>query len=370
MRFLRICIIVALFVLNCDFLFSQGCVAIRGFSGCVGNMGNTANLQQGEFMLGTNLRYFESFRHFRGAEEEAYRVEQGTEVINTTYLVDLSINYGITNRWFASVVLPYADNYRTSMYEHGGNPPNGLGERHATSSSGLSDLRVGVGYWIFNPETTFDYNLSFSAGLKFPTGNYNVRGNFYNQGPERNETREAVVDQSIQLGDGGYGLNLDLQGYYLLSSKFLFISSMNYLINPQATNGVLIRNQTAEFSCPDQFSVRKGLFFITPFEGLGLFFGGRAEGVPSSDLIGSSEGYRRPGYVVSLEPGISYNTSKLSVNLNVPIAMYRNRIQSYMDKERSTPDNRVLGDAAFADYLINFNVFYRFGGNKMMTTSH
>lgn len=363
--YILICISICFFGRNN--LYSQGCVAIRGFSGCIGNMNNTANLQKGEYQLGTNVRYFESFRHFRGDHEETHRVEQGTEVINNTYLADLSINYGITNRWFANLVLPYVNNYRSSMYEHGGNPPNGLGDRNSTSSSGLSDIRFGAGYWIFDPNTHIEYNYSVALGMKLPTGNYNYKDNFYNQGENRDQTINTVVDQSIQPGDGGYGVTIDLQGYHLLSSKFLLTSNFNYLLNPQATNGIKTRNGRSEFSCPDQFAARVGTFYISPFEGFGLYLGGRAEGVPSSDLIGSSEGYRRPGYVLSIDPGISYNNNRISVNLNIPVALYRNRIQSYEDKVRTADTGTfVQGDAAFADYLINFNISYRLGGNNSM----
>ncbi|WP_240510824.1 hypothetical protein [Algoriphagus antarcticus] len=45
--------------------------------------------------------------------------------------------------------------------------------------------------------------------------------------------------------------------------------------------------------------------------------------------------------------------------LNVPLALFRNRTQSVTDIEKSTPGNVVQGDAAFADYLINFTVAVR-----------
>jgi len=84
------------------------------------------------------------------------------------------------------------------------------------------------------------------------------------------------------------------------------------------------------------------------------FSGGvRIEGLPSSDLFGGDKGFRRPGYVISAEPVISYMGKKASVYLSVPIALKRNRTQSYSDKLRSTPANKVHGDAAFADYSVN-----------------
>lgn len=352
-------------IMGASQLYAQGCVAIRGFSPSGGLMGEGGVLVKGDFSVGTNFRYFQSYKHFRGRHEEKHRVEQGTEVINDSYFVDISFNYAITDRLYATVLLPFASHVRSSMYEHGGNPPNGLGERHITRSSGLSDMRLGLGYWLIN-DNTKPYNFAIGAGVKLPTGDYSYMDTFYNQGPGRDQDIVSVVDQSIQLGDGGVGFNLDFQGYYMLNHSFTLTTALYYLFNPEATNGVLTRgSSTNEFSVPDQFAAQLGALYSPGIKGLSLYLGGRAEGVPSSDLIGSSRGYRRPGYVISVDPGINYNTENLSLSLNVPIALERNRIQSYSDKQRTAETGvYTIGDAAFADYLINFNLTYRFKNNK------
>src|SRR5690606_16016766 len=126
-------LVVVLFLLYCE-TFSQGCVAIRGGSSCSSGFGNTFNLDKGEFLAGVDYRRFRSFRHFRGDHEEPHRVEQGTEVINYSNLLDFSVTYGVTNRIYVTALIPFVHFDRSSMYEHGGNPPNGLGERHYTSA--------------------------------------------------------------------------------------------------------------------------------------------------------------------------------------------------------------------------------------------
>lgn len=343
--------------------YGQGCVAIRGNSSCNALSGNGFELQSKEWTVSLNGRYFESFRHFRGSEEEHERIEKGTQVINDSYFVDLSVGMGITDRLYANVTLPYVHHLRSSMYEHGGNPPNGLGERHETSSKGLGDVRFGAGYWLL-PQGKKNYNYAFGLGVKLPTGKYDYTDIFYNQGADKSQDIEGVVDQSIQPGDGGVGINLDFQGYHSFSSRFGILSSAFYMSNPKATNGVLTRNKRSEFSCPDQFGVR-----IAAYANMGVFssfVGGRIEGVPASDLIGSSEGYRRPGYAVSVEPGISYGKGPVAAFVSVPIALYRNRIQSYEDKITTAETGKFTqGDAAFADYLVNVGVSYRFGGHQM-----
>lgn len=354
-----------LFFISITSAYSQGCVAIRGGS-CGSSLGSTLNLQKGEFNTQLGFRYFQSYKHFRGDHEEVHRVEEGTEVINNSTFVDFSLNYGITDRWYANVILPFVFHNRTSMYEHGGNPPNGLGERHETSSSGLSDIRLGVGYWLFDPET-HAFNYSLGLGVKLPTGKYDYTDTFYNQGDNRDETREAVVDQSIQPGDGGLGVTVDIQGYHPISHSFGIGTNLYYLINFQEDNGVSTRNGNSKFSCPDQFAARIGAYYNL-MNGLNFYLGGRIEGVPSNDLIGSSAGYRRPGHAVSVEPGIGFTKGHLAIVASVPIAVYRNRIQSFEDKERTEQTGVYRhGDAAFADYLINVGISYRFGGNSSDT---
>lgn len=343
-------------------LLAQGCVAARGSSIC--GINNNLSIAKGDLTVQSGLRYFKSFRHFRGAEEEANRVEDGTQVINHSYFLDLGLNYAISNRLFANALVPFVKHTRSSIYEHGGNPPNGLGERHETSSIGLSDVRLSVGYWLFNPEK-HRFNYSLAAGIKLPTGKYDYTDTFYNQGENKDENKEAVVDQSIQPGDGGTGFSVAVQGFQPLGNTFLLSTDMFYLFNPQEDNGILTRNGSSYFSVPDQFGARIGMYYSPMFAGLNLYMGGRLEGIPATDVFGSSAGYRRPGYIISAEPGISINIQNFNFNITVPIAIYRNRIQSYQDKERTIETGVYRhGDAAFADYLLNFSCSYQIPGKK------
>ena len=146
-----------------------------------------------------------------------------------------------------------------------------------------------------------------------------------------------------------------------------------YLFNPKETNQTLTRgvpvnttSLTSFHSVADQFAARLGLnYAFAPKAGLSASLGGRIQGIPSHDLIGGDAGFRRPGYVISIEPGLSYNMRGLSMNLNIPVALYRNRTKSVSDL--SDPAGQRHGDAAFADYLINFLVSYKLGGMRHET---
>jgi hypothetical protein len=119
-------------------------------------------------------------------------------------------------------------------------------------------------------------------------------------------------------------------------------------------------------SVADQFAVRFGLNYALPVHGLSFSLGGRAEGVPAHDAIGKSEGFRRPGYIISVEPGLLYVRGNTNFAVNVPYALYRNRVKSVYDL--ADPLGKRQGDAAFADYLINFSVSHRF--SKKMSMAH
>src|SRR5688572_5205235 len=80
-------------------ILAQGCVAIRGFSTCSGELANkgSAGFQKGEWTISGNYRHFKSFRHFVGTEEQKERVEEHTNVINRSNFYDLSVGYSFTD---------------------------------------------------------------------------------------------------------------------------------------------------------------------------------------------------------------------------------------------------------------------------------
>ena len=340
---------------------AQGCVAIRHFSAASGFDLSTALMNPGELTVGTSYRYFKSVRHFRGHEEEPDRVAGGTEVVNHAHAFDLNLSYALSHRAYVTLTLPFVANARSSLYEHG------RSQRASTFSRGLADGRVGMGYWLLDPARHHHFNVALGLGLKLPTGSYHATDLFYNVGVEgRPEVRP--VDQSIQPGDGGVGFAVDFQLYQHLTETLSWYAGGFYLFNPRETNGVRTFRETLSallvnesiMSVPDQFAVRLGGSYALPVAGASTSLGVRYEGVPVEDLIGGSQGFRRPGTVFSVEPGVSYLVNDLSLNLSVPVALLRNRPQSVTDREielaTGTPRN---GDAAFADYLINVGVTYR-----------
>lgn len=346
------CLIMALVISASVRMYAQGCVAIKGTSGVCGRPANAKGWE-----LNLNNRYFKSYKHFVGTEEQKEREELGTNVINHAYELDITATRTLNNRWSLAVTLPVLSFKRSSLYEHDGKT------RHSTGSFGIGDLRVSAYRWMFDPKKAHKANLQLGLGLKLPTGDYNVQDYFYKKA---DSSILGPVDQSIQLGDGGTGISFELNSFWNFTHKAGVYGSFFYLSNPREVNGTSTARGSAPsatakkyntdvMSVPDLFMVRAGAsYMVKAF----TFAGGvRVEGLPSKDLIGGSRGFRRPGYIISAEPSITYVAKKTSFNLSVPVALKRSRTQSDSDKRR-TADTKthVQGDAAFADYLISAGI--------------
>lgn len=351
-------------------LNAQGCVAIRS-GGNTCSMSNPATTKG--WQLNFNTRYFKSYKHFVGTVEQKERVDHGTEVINHSLNWDFTLTRILNSRWSLSFNLPVISNVRSSMYEHYGNNSTNPNARNNTSSFGLGDIRLAAYRWMFDPAKSHKGNLQVGLGLKLATGDYQYMDYFHKLSSTGADSAIlGPVDQSIQLGDGGTGITFELNGFYNLSHRVGLYGNFYYLANPREQNGTStsrgattqsatnIKYFTTTMSVPDQYMLRGGVNYMAGMKW--NFSGGvRVEAIPSSDLIGGDKGFRRPGIVISAEPTASYSFKKGSVYLSVPVALQRNRTQSYSDKLRSIDDGvKRQGDAAFADYLINAGISFRF----------
>ncbi|MBC7949945.1 MAG: hypothetical protein H7Y42_18820 [Chitinophagaceae bacterium] len=335
--------------------FGQGCVAIKGTAGICSRPSDAKGWE-----MNLNNRYFKSYKHFVGTEEQHHRIKEKSNVINYAYELDVTATRTFNSRWSASVTLPIMAFGRTSLYEHDGQT------RHATHSFGIGDVRFSAYRWMFDPKTAHKGNVQLGIGIKLPTGAYNYTDYFYKKA---DSSVLGAVDQSIQPGDGGTGLTFELNSFYNFTHKLGVYGSFFYLVNPREVNGTSttrggVASATAKkyntdvMSVPDLFMTRVGVSYMV--NKLTFSGGVRVEGLPSSDLIGGSRGFRRPGYIISAEPSVTLVTKQASFNLSVPFALKRNRTQSDSDKRR-TADTGVhaQGDAAFADYLVSAGVTFR-----------
>ncbi|HMH31653.1 MAG TPA: hypothetical protein VK543_01415 [Puia sp.] len=341
-------------------IMAQGCVAIKSVSG-FGIVPFDESDTASKWYFNANNRYFKSFRHFVGTEEQKQRIAQGTNVINHQYTLDLSVTRILNSKWSVFLDVPIEANSRSSLYEH-----SNLG-RYSTHSFGVGDIRFAVYRWLIDPVKAPRGDVQLGLGLKLPTGNYNYQDYFH---ITDSSTRLGPVDQSIQLGDGGTGITLEVNAYYNFSKHLNAYGNFYYLSNPREQNGIStarggtpsassVKNGSSVMSVPDQFMIRAGVNYMVKH--LMFSAGVRDECLPAKDVIGGSGGFRRPGYIISAEPGITYNFKKAAVYAFVPVALVRNRTQSYPDQLSSKMTGATVhGDAAFADYAVNIGCTLRF----------
>jgi len=336
---------------------AQGCVAIKSVGGFCSAGGEGHMDTTSKWQFSANNRYFKSFRHYVGTEEQKQRLANQSEVINHQYTLDLALYRILNARWSVMLDMPIEANTRSSVVGNG---------RYQTHSFGVGDIRLAVYSWVLDPMKMPRGNIQVGLGLKLPTGSYNYQDYFH-----VDDTTKALgpVDQSIQLGDGGTGVTLELNGFYNISSKVSAYGNFYYLCNPREVNGTprsykpasasSIRDGSNIQSVPDQWMARAGV--NVTHDHFVYSLGVREECLPVHDLVGGSNGFRRPGYIINAEPGITYNVKKMSLYAFVPIALVRNRTQSVPDKITSAYTGKTAhGDAAFADYAINIGVNFRF----------
>jgi hypothetical protein len=369
---------------------AQGCVAVRQMGG-VGAMcsSNSYNLSKGDLQVGASYRYFHSWRHFVGTEEQPQRQitgggldkngkSRGNAVNIYSHAVDINLSYGLTNRLQLNVSLPWVHNERSQVLRTTTAVKDTF--RYSVFAKGLADVRIGFNYWVIDPAKAHNGNLMIGMGLKLKTGSHSET----DDAPQSDGTvKNVMMDQAIQPGDGGVGFSVEVQGFTKLYKSISGFVSGYYLFSPKENNGTYksAPSSTAGlagyelYACPDQYLIRAGIMTsVLKTKNLTLSLAGRMEGIPAYDAFGGQVAYRRPGYVMAIEPGVTYQKKKHTISLFVPFNVVRNRIQSAADIATQNIRNsgvtdvtklvHVQGDAAFADHSINLGYAYRFASNK------
>jgi hypothetical protein len=389
-------VLVITLCINAD-VFSQGCVAVRQMGGLNPLSSNGYTLPKGEFQIGAGYRYFHSWRHFVGKEEQPQRQttgggfdangkERGNAVNIYSHAVDLNISYGLTDRIQLNASIPYVHNERSQVLT----TTAGDKYRYSVYAQGLGDIRVSANYWVFDPAAAHKGNLSIGLGIKTNSGNHAAKDN----APQPDgSTKRVMMDQAIQPGDGGVGVSVEIQGFRQVYKGIYGFVSGYYLFNPRESNGsfksdpTVVKDKSGNtlgtlygynvYASPDQYFGRAGFMTsVGKTKNLTLSLAGRFEGIPAYDAFGGQAAYRRPGYVVSVESGVSYRHGNHSFSLYVPYNFIKNRIQSAADIASQNLQNSVItdesqkvhvqGDAAFADYSIN--VIYALRLGKLFNT--
>ena len=330
---------------------AQGCLAAHtntSMQGCLGDNQTTVGslLRNRPLTIEVDWRSFSSFRHFSGEKENVQREILNTQIKNHQNLYNINVDLQLTPRWSVNAFVPVLQGTRNQKY-----PPYGVFD-----IAGLGDVIVGAQAWVLRPPAENGGNIAFSAGLKLPTGLNNGMGTAR---LANGTVQKVVADQSLQPGDGSWGFTLGSQAYKQTLFHTTAYFQGSWLFNPRDTNGVAtFRAQRGEgvMSVTDQYLFRAGLSRHVPrVRGLAASFGGRMEGIPVRDAFGKSDGFRRPGYIISVDPGVQYQYKRTMLAVTAPWAVQRNRRASVTDLANGTH-----GDAAFADYAVLVGLSHTF----------
>lgn len=328
-------------------------------------LGASSNLYQQprEWQISVSARTLESDTHYRLDERQVEREERGTFVINRQHATDVTATYAFTRQLSVSAGVPF-----TAASWSIPSPTSPVpGPRAQQDARGIGDISVNGRYWIGNAEHCVNGNVSIGVGVKMPTGEYRAQDLFPDRNGQNNQLR--YVDQSVQPGDGGWGLMLDVQGFRRVGIRGQIYASGSYLANPRDTNGTPsltvsrlppgvpppANSDRLVNSVPDQYLVRAGGAYALTRR-IGLMTAYRLEGQRRYDLLGKSHGFRRPGVAMFVEPGVSLSTGTGAIWFATPVSIYVNR--------KPDPYTGIEGDATFPKFIFLAGYQFRFGGPR------
>jgi len=260
--------------------------------------GSSGFLDPHRWQMSINYRFFNSHRHFIGKKDQDERNEFGTEVRNIVHIVDYSITYSASPRLNFTLSLPFQYTRRAQpgliIRDSKGilRATPGIPDR-VSNADGLGDISFTGRYWLLKGGNERRQNVAIGLGIKLPTGDASSTNDVLVGGKR---IKNVVNDQSIQAGDGGTGLIMEVQGYKGVG-PVTFYASATYLSNPKEKKTMrtftspdltppALAAQTGEkfLSIGDQYSIRIGGIVPLPhlkiFRGMAISMGLRDEGQP------------------------------------------------------------------------------------------
>src|SRR5215210_733804 len=187
--------------------------------------------------------------------------------------VDLAVTYGLSDRLSLRLTLPFSTGTLSKIHPDS--------NRHTTSATGLGDINLVGNFWLFKPSSHANGNVGVGVGVKAPTGNHHVEDDLFRP----NDTIRFAVDQPIQLGDGGWGIVLQTQGFQRLFGNGYGYFSGSYQLSPkERTDARFGPTSALTWAVPDVYSARMGrAYAVWPIGGVSVSFGGRIDGTPVHD---------------------------------------------------------------------------------------
>jgi hypothetical protein len=332
--------------------YSQGCIPAKHIPPNMGTQ-NLSYLVDGQWEVGVSYRYLHSDKYFAGDTVWQYPVmDTESQPIMNAHTIDFFGRYSINHRWSLVLNVPLIiieESFRHDDFI-----------RHTISTDGirLGDIRLSTNYWLIDPLKQTKGNVALGLGIKFPTGKTDLQDTYF---LSNGTTELRDLDFALLPGDGGWGIILEAYWIQQIQEILSIYASGFYMFNPRNMNGSVqpffrfppqVNNLTYA-SVADQYNFRLGLnAAVSQFV---FSLGVRIDGMPINDFIGESDGFRRPGNIVYLEPGLVWSNIKNTINFSVPVALHRKVKTSNYDASLDW-----VTSGGLADYLIFIGYTRRF----------
>ncbi len=315
-------------------------------------------LEKGEWQIQGSLNRFNSDQYFTGTQLRSDLINADAAPKQGGTSLNFQGAYALTRRINITADVPVLlDSYWNYPI---------AGSRREMKTKGLGDAIIGGRVWLFNPEKNTKQNMAFQLAFRLPTGNSDYQVMFPNILGQDIKLHAAKSD--VQPGSGAAGLRVAMQGYRRFShfavyanALYLFsfkeqnnTQSIMSTFNPGGPDAVAANKRYN--ATPDSYLYNAGMSAPVPhLKGLSVSLGSQIAGVPTFNVLTGSEGYRQPGYLVTLNPGLSLRTKLGSYFLTVPVRVWGGILKDFTGTQQSGNLNKMS---------LQFGVTFSLGGKK------
>jgi hypothetical protein len=318
-------------------------------------------LQKGEWQIQGSFNRYTSFEPFTQSQVQQAAIDADANPKTGGTSLNFQGAYALTRKVNLTAEVPV-------ILKSYWNYPLG-GVRREMDTHGLGDIVLGGRLWLLNTEKNTKQNLALQFALRLPTGDSNYQVTYPNG--LGLDFRKRAAKSDVQPGSGGVGLRLAAQGFrrfphfavygnalYLFSLKEQNdTNSIMSTLNPGGPSAVPAN--VRHNAVPDSYLYQAGISAPIPgLKGVSASFGSQMAGVPAYNILTGNEGFRQPGYLVTLNPGLSLRTKYATYSVGVPVRVY-----GYIGKDF----RGIQQTANLNKWSLNFGVTFNLGGHKQPT---
>jgi hypothetical protein len=314
-------------------------------------------LQKGKWQIQGSFNRYTSYEPFTGSEIQQSTIDAGANPKTGGTSLNFQGAYALTSRSNLTIEVPVILN---SYWNY---PLGAAGTRYEMDTHGLGDIVVGERMWLLNTKTSTKQNLAIQFALRLPTGDSNYQVQYPNGAGLDIRSRAAKSD--VQPGSGGVGLRLALQGFRRFS-HFAVYGNALYLFSLKEQNdtnsimytflGPSVPANIRHNAVPDSYLYQAGISAPIPgLKKLSVSFGSQMAGVPGYNVLTGDEGFRQPGYLVTVNPALSLSTKYATYSVGVPVRVYGYIGKNFNGDQQTANLNK---------WSLNVGVTFNLGGSK------